>query len=101
MKTLLALVVFVTAGCQTQFAGSAHITRAQCQAKCQSEQMQMAGMVYMGEYSSACLCEPQRASVEGAPGAAAAAAGSAVGVVVQMRREASRRRQEQRELDER
>jgi hypothetical protein len=69
----------------------------------------MAGMIYMGEYSSACLCEVPPAPLampppQGGPGAApvsstsrprsmlgaAGAGGATAGVVMQMRREAER-----------
>jgi hypothetical protein len=43
--------------------------------------MEIAGMVYMGEYSSACLCQIP-GGAKGAAGAAAAGAG-AVGVIMQ------------------
>ena len=61
----------------------------------------MTGMVYMGEYSSACICEiprpaaapppmgappPTGAPPSAVPGASGAAAGAAAGVVMQMRR---------------
>lgn len=72
-------------GCQTQFVGDPHISPAACQAKCAQSNLQMAGMVYMGEYSSACICEVGKA---GAPAglASAGAVGTAPGVIMQMRR---------------
>jgi hypothetical protein len=90
-------------GCTTQFVGSAHITPEACAAKCTESRLQMAGMVYMGEYSSACVCEtikPPDAAAPGAPAPSAAieaapgAIGASAGVVMQMRREQQRRLQE-------
>src|SRR4051794_2948834 len=74
MKMILACLVTFTVGCQTTFTGDPHIDPGQCQAKCQSTRMEMAGMIYLGEYSSACLCEaphapPPMSSPQGAPGA--------------------------------
>jgi hypothetical protein len=75
------------AGCQTTFTGDPHISPADCQAKCQQTNLVMAGIVYMGEYSSACICEVPRPP--GAPVssiAVGATGGAAAGVVMQMRR---------------
>jgi hypothetical protein len=91
MKIIIAALL-VSLGCQTQFTGSPHIDPATCQAKCAGERLVMAGMVYMGEYSSACLCEVPRAApapnATTPPGSAATsgAVGAAAGVVMQMRR---------------
>ncbi len=114
MKTILACLVTFTLGCQTTFTGDPHIDPGECQAKCQATRMEMAGMVYMGEYSSACLCEvphapplqPQQGPQQGPPGAAAAsgadwrsllgaagASGATAGVVMQMRRAQEQRNQ--------
>jgi len=59
--------------------------------------MQIAGMVYMGEYSSACVCQVPHASAESSRSeflvaAAGGAAGSAAGVIMQMRRAEEQRR---------
>lgn len=76
--------------CATSFTGSPHVEggRSGCESKCKAQGMEMAGMVYMGEYSDACVC-----SVPGATSmrkekllADAATAGGAAGVVMQMRR---------------
>ena len=57
--------------------GSAHVEEGRngCEAKCQS---QLVGMVYMGEYSDACVCA-----------ASAAVAAGASGVAMQMSRQSS------------
>lgn len=88
MRFFLLLGVMFGAGCQTQFTGSPHIDPSACQAKCSEAHLEMQGMVYMGEYSSACICEVPRAA--GAPTSAGAVGGAAAGVVMQMRRAAER-----------
>jgi hypothetical protein len=53
--------------------------------------MQLAGMVYMGEYSSACVCEVPRGTARAGHGALLASAGSsgaAAGVIMQMQMQA-------------
>lgn len=108
MRSLLVsfVVLGTVAGCQTQFVGDPHIEPITCQAKCREANLVMAGMVYLGQYSSACLCEvPRPAAAPGiappgaappsaaAPGAGASgtvalasgALGAAVGVIMQMR----------------
>lgn len=97
MKTIVTCILVLAAGCQTQFTGSPHIDPATCQAKCAEQRLVMAGMVYMGEYSSACICEIPRPPGAPAPVAGAAtgaAAGAAAGVVMQMRRAEEQRRQQ-------
>lgn len=90
--TLAALALL--AGCQTQFLGDPHISINTCQARCTSSGMQMSGMVYMGEYSSACICEPPKPNAS-APAAAAGAMGATAGVVMQMRRQQQQQQQQQ------
>ena len=80
--------------CATSFTGSAHIEdgRAGCEQKCAGQGLSMSGLVYLGEYSSACVCSV--VGPGGGPGAisrddfnhnaAAAAAGAAAGVMMQM-----------------
>ena len=84
-------------GCQTQFVGSPHITPEACAARCTEARLQMAGMVYMGEYSSACVCElikpPEARAPAAAMNAAPGAIGASAGVVMQMRREQQRQQQ--------
>jgi hypothetical protein len=54
---LLALVAL--GGCATSFTGSPKVEngRAGCEKKCADSGMELAGMVYMGEYSDACVCQ--------------------------------------------
>jgi hypothetical protein len=75
----------ITLGCTTHFTGSPHISPQQCQARCTGDGLAMAGMVYMGEYSSACICEKPSGGTASISGAAAAAAAGGAGVVMQMR----------------
>ncbi len=85
------------AGCATSFTGSPHVEngRSGCESKCKGQGMEVAGMVYMGEYSSACVCEvpgqhaSQRRMLVGASGAVA---GGVAGVEMQ-RQQAQRNRQ--------
>jgi hypothetical protein len=81
---LIVACVSLLSGCATEFMGSAHIVggRATCDKLCDQQGLLCTGMVYMGEYSSACVC-----GVKGTPssGAAAASAASAAGVMMQMR----------------
>jgi hypothetical protein len=101
---LLAIAMLSAAGCQTQFIGNAHIDPATCQTRCAADHLQMSGMVYMGEYSSACICEVPRSdaplpprppeappaalrgsSGSGAPIRVAGSLGATAGVIMQMR----------------
>jgi hypothetical protein len=82
--------------CATAFMGSPHVEngRAGCEAKCSGQGMAVAGMVYMGEYSSACVCQVpggggSRASL--LEGAAGAAGGAAVAVEMQRRQQQQHR----------
>jgi hypothetical protein len=86
---------FVLAGCATSFTGSAHIEggRGACQSKCAGQGMQMAGMVYMGEYSSACVCEVPGANVDVA--AVAAPTAGVAGVEMQRQQQEQQRQQQQ------
>lgn len=77
-------------GCQTQFVGDPHISPAACQARCAQSNLQMAGMVYMGEYSSACICEVAKQAGAQASLEAPGALGAAPGVIMQMRRAQAR-----------
>lgn len=88
MRDLLTglLLLGFSVGCNTQFTGDPHISPAACQARCAQSNLQMAGMVYMGEYSSACICEVGKAGVP-AGVAVAGALGAAPGVILQMQRE--------------
>ena len=79
-------------GCATSFTGSPHVEggRGGCEKKCNAQGMEVAGLVYMGEYSSACVCAPpgQAAGRDRLiVGSAGGVAGAAVGVIMQQRRQ--------------
>lgn len=101
-KTMLAALAAVTlGGCATQFFGSARVDRGPlgCREQCRAWDMELAGMVKMGEYSDGCICQvrppasppassaqqPSSQAPRTAPQSFAAAAGGAVaGVWMQM-----------------
>ena len=89
---------FVTTACATSFTGSAHVDdgRAGCERKCKGQGMEVAGMVYMGEYSDACVCAvPGKSASNNASflATAGAVAGGSAGVVMQMRAQQQRAQQ--------
>ena len=91
---IAVLAVCSLLGCATSFVGEAHVEggRAGCESKCTKQGMRMAGMVYMGEYSDACICEMPRAAGEAPRStllASGGAGGGAVGVVMQMQAQRS------------
>ena len=93
---VVSLAILVT-GCATSFTGSPHVEngRSGCESKCKGQGMEVAGMVYMGEYSSACVCEVpgQHASRRRIlVGASGAVAGGVAGVEMQ-RQQAQRNQQ--------
>lgn len=80
----------------TTFHGSAKVPTgaAGCRAMCSAQGMELAGMVFMGEYSDGCICSlPGQSPAVVMSGAAAQAA--AVGVRMQMTRAEERRRQDE------
>lgn len=87
----LCFSAFLT-GCATSFTGSAHVEggRTGCEAKCKGQGLEFVGMVYMGEYSDACMCAtPEQVSAAGGRSqlmaAGAASATGSVGVILAMR----------------
>lgn len=91
--TLFALGITLSTGCATTFFGDPYFGGPRkCYQKCRSQNMNMAGYVYVGRYSSACVCEikgggtKRRAVINSASGAVG---GAAAGVVMQMRRAAA------------
>jgi hypothetical protein len=95
MTNLFTFLVLSLAlgACATNFTGSAHIEggRAGCEKKCTADGLAMTGLIYMGEYSSACVCSlpgsPETPASAASSGAATAAAAS---VVVQMQQSEQR-----------
>ncbi len=87
------LFAFLVTGCATSFSGSAHINLDQCQAKCSKWNMIVTGMVAMGEYSTACVCQPPTGPKTSSPAASVSGVtGASAGVMMQMQR---MRRQQQ------
>lgn len=81
------LILLLSSGCATNFTGSAYVQGGAegCTAKCQEQGMELAGMVFLGEYTSGCVCAlpgHERTALDGA----ANVTGAAVGVVEQNRR---------------
>lgn len=97
----LPLFILFIGGCATNFTGSPHVEdgRKGCEAKCTSQGMEVAGMVYMGEYTSGCVCSVpgQSASSRKLMMASASGAGAgAAGVVMQKRKDDEAQRQSMR-----
>ena len=89
---LLGLIVvcgglFVLAGCQTVFYGSATVEDGAqgCEAKCADEGLELAGMVMLGEYTDGCICAVPGHEQQ-ALDAAGTTTGAAIGVIEQMDR---------------
>ena len=86
----LALVLIAASGCDgTVFKGEAMFPggAAGCYRHCAKQRMEMDSFVYMGEYSTACVCRPGPA--HGHSSAAGSASGAAVGVILEREREAA------------
>ncbi|MGZ3697590.1 MAG: hypothetical protein ACXWPM_13410 [Bdellovibrionota bacterium] len=87
----IGLAVILTA-CATAFTGSAAVDDGPrgCTRKCSSWNMELAGMVQMGEYSNGCICKVRgaagKASIED-EFLASAAEPAAAGVMMQMERQ--------------
>lgn len=94
-RTLLfiaaALALFVAPSCATQFSGSPQVRGgvAGCISRCRSQNMVLGAYVYVGEYSTACVCEPSTRTA--AASGATASVPAAVGVALQMRRHQDQR----------
>ena len=93
-KSVFCVLLLGATSCATSFTGSATVDGGPsgCESKCKAAGMQLVGMVYMGEYSDACVCAlpGKAASTEKYLVASAAVAGGASGVIMQMRREQER-----------
>ena len=89
MRRVTAMSVFCLlalglGGCPTTFSGNSYVVggRPGCEKMCKKSKMRMSGMVFLGEYSSACICEvipkpaeqtaPEPTAAVGAVGAAVA-----------------------------
>ena len=92
-------VVALLIGCDPPkyFKGSARVEngRVGCERKCASQGLQFAGMVFVGEYSDACLCQVPAAGGGVPQPTSAASTDPAVAAVVTARRIAEEHRQQQ------
>lgn len=99
LVTFLGVIAVSALGCATSFTGSAYVENGRngCEAKCRGQGMQVAGMVYMGEYSSACVCEVPRSTSSGGErhliALTGGSMGSAAGVIMQMQRQQQQQQQ--------
>ena len=83
----LMILSCIALACATSFTGSAHVEegRSGCEMKCKGQGLEFSGMVYMGEYSDACVCSvPGQQSAASNAHAASAVAASSAGVMMQM-----------------
>jgi hypothetical protein len=108
---LAVISVLLAAACATQFQGAAKFPGGPrgCYDRCQAAGLRMSSFVYVGEYSTGCVCSPKPTGANvasdghsaAAPdedvGVAAATGAAAVGVIAQMR-EAERQQAAQRSL---
>lgn len=80
--------------CATQFRGSPNISPSECSRRCTEMRGVMAAYVYMGDYSTACVCEPATEHPDSAGGPTGGMAGAVAGVWMQMQRAAQQQRQQ-------
>jgi hypothetical protein len=93
------LAWLVLGACATEFTGDAHFPGGAggCVKHCEQRNMVMDSFVYMGEYSTACVCRPKLREASAAPAATApearrasgASAGANVAVISAMRARAA------------
>ena len=87
---VLVLVALVVSGCSTTFLGDAKFPGGArgCFDRCSAQGMTMSSFVFMGDYSTGCVCgpTPQGADTSATSGgAAAASSAAAVATITQMR----------------
>lgn len=99
LKTIpILLLSILLCSCTTKFFGNAHIDRVDCQKKCESWNMDLSGMVAMGEYSSGCVCRERSknsSKVESLENSLGAVSAAGVAVVTLMEEEESAEHQTQ------
>jgi hypothetical protein len=61
---IVCALAFAASGCTTTFYGSAKIEggRAQCETTCKQWDMDLVGMVAVGEYTNGCICQARSSS---------------------------------------
>ena len=95
VKTAAAILLCSSlCGCPTTFSGSAHVVdgRAGCEKKCKKSKLRMSALVFLGEYSSACVCElpvPDAKAPESESSPTSASVGSVGAAVSALRQTAS------------
>ena len=90
-KSGLLVICLMLAGCATSFSGSAKVDGpSDCRKICGKWEMDLAGMVAMGEYTNGCICKVRGEQVgvsdvgRGLILGSAVSAGSVAGVYRQM-----------------
>jgi hypothetical protein len=91
-QSITMLLISVCAGCvsRTSFTGEPKVPggRAGCEQMCAREGLEFGGMVLMGQYSTACIC-----NAPGQKGGRPGGAVSVAGVILQMQAEEEAARQ--------
>ncbi|MGE0551041.1 MAG: hypothetical protein AB7O24_32565 [Kofleriaceae bacterium] len=97
MKLSILLLFLAVAGCAhaTEFEGHPKVPGGPsgCQAVCQSWNMDLVGMIAMGEYSDGCICQVRGAPPNAAVNAVSAAGPAIAGVAMQVQRRQQQERQ--------
>ena len=91
MRYGLVLAMLLASACATSFQGDAHFQggRTSCEQKCSLQGLKMGALVYMGEYSSACICEAADSGSQAMNGSVGATTAAAAGVMMQMQANAT------------
>lgn len=89
-KWLVPLVLLSLTACATEFLGEAHYVGgpSACVRNCRKEHMEMDSFVFMGEYSSACVCRLVRRETQSAQHddtRSSGSVGAVAGVMTQIR----------------
>lgn len=103
MKLVLISAFVLLVGCKqpTSFKGDAHFPGgpSACYEMCKSNGMEMDSYIFVGEYSSGCVCRPVRTSGQASSQSASGSAASTAGVIAQTRIEEERRQAAARQQD--
>jgi hypothetical protein len=92
--TKLLLLALAVSACNTQFTGDPKVPNgpAGCVAVCSAWNMELAGMIQMGEFSDGCICQVRgRPTAETITTLVTAAGPAIAGVAIQMQRQAQQR----------
>jgi hypothetical protein len=87
---MIGLIGLLAAGCSTVFTGAPYVKGGPsgCRAKCKAWGMDLTGMVAVGEYSDACICQLPSTAKGTAGDETAAVGAAAAGVAMQAQRAA-------------